>query len=75
MISSCKNAVVSAYRLIGNLDESGAKHIENRLSACTIRDACPYAAECSRTLALLRRDIVDTNGTDIVYLFSNHTTV
>lgn len=70
MISACKNAVSKAYRMIGDLDESGASRVEKHLSACSIRDACPYAQECSRTLALLRRDIGDTNASDIVYLFS-----
>lgn len=63
MISACKDSVSRAYVLIGDADEDGAKAIVRRLSGCGIRDACPYARECARTVSTLRRDIATSENT------------
>lgn len=63
MISACKDSVSRAYSLIGDADEESAKSIARRLGACGIRDACPYARECGRTIATLQRDIATSEST------------
>lgn len=60
MISACKTAVGTAYQRIGESDEDGARQIAERLEFCGIRDACPYARACRRTLQVLRRDLSGT---------------
>lgn len=63
MISACKDSVSRAYSHIGDADEESAKSIVRRLSSCAIRDACPYARECARTVGTLRRDIAASEST------------
>lgn len=57
MITACKNSVSEAYSLIGEARESEAGRIAERLEDCNVRESCPYAQKCLRTIAVLRRDV------------------